>query len=98
MDKENYSPVINSYAAMWEEYREVTNPLAVLGVCQRILNHYFLHTAGRDPSSLRDIILGAHRHLFITKNAVGTEDNTIVPAYSSAAGTARRPPQRLRPR
>ena len=24
MDKENYSPVINSYAAMWEEYREVT--------------------------------------------------------------------------
>ncbi|GAE67330.1 hypothetical protein JCM18909_377 [Cutibacterium acnes JCM 18909] len=75
MDKENYSPVINSYAAMWEEYREVTNPLAVLGVCQRILNHYFLHTAGRDPSSLRDIILGAHRHLFITKKTL-TERRT----------------------
>lgn len=73
---ENYSPVTNSYAAMWEEYREITNPQILLGVCQRILDHYFLHISGHESTSLTDEILVKNRQKFITVTGDGKEDTT----------------------
>lgn len=75
-DDENYSPVMNSYAAMWEEYREVKNPQALLGICQRILDHYFLHTSGHEATSLADEILVENRHKFVETLDGGKEDVT----------------------
>lgn len=73
---ENYSPVTNSYAALWEEYREVTNPQALLGVCQRILDHYFLHISGHEAASLNEEILVNNRHRFVGASNDDEEDVT----------------------
>lgn len=46
---ENYSPVMNAYAAMWQEYQEVTSPHALLAICQRILDT----TSSTSPATAR---------------------------------------------
>lgn len=73
---ENYSPVTNSYAAMWEEYREVKNPQALLGICQRILDHYFLHISGHEATSLAEEILVKNRHRFVSTSNDSVEEVT----------------------
>ena len=75
---ENYSPVMNSYAAMWQEYREVTNPHALLGVCQRILEHYFLHITGHSADSLTERVLTTNRELFVDRLPGGSVDETAL--------------------
>ena len=42
----NYNPVQNSYAALWEEYRDVTTPIPLMNVIRRILEYYFLQLCG----------------------------------------------------
>lgn len=71
---ENYSPVVNSYAAMWHEYREVTSSVALMNVMRRILEHYFLQLSGYDGVDLRTRILKENRDKFVTMKEDGTED------------------------
>ncbi|MEW6864544.1 AAA family ATPase [Trueperella pyogenes] len=75
---ENYSPVMNAYAAMWQEYQEVTSPHALLAICQRILDHYFLHITGHSAHSLTSQILEVNRDRFITRLPDGSEDATAL--------------------
>ena len=74
--KENYSPVTNAYATLWQEYKEVTSSTTLLNVMRRILEHYFLQLCGHDGADLRTHILERHRNRFINVNDDGSEDLT----------------------
>lgn len=72
--KENYTPVLNSYAALWNEYKEASSSITLLNVTRRILEHYFLQLCGYDSADLTTTLLKNHRDKFIHTNAHGQED------------------------
>ncbi len=74
--KENYSPVTNAYATLWQEYKEVSSSSTLLNVMRRILEHYFLQLCGHDGASLRTHILEDHRDKFIKVGEDDSEDLT----------------------
>ena len=74
----NVNPVKNSYAALWEEYKElkaVTSPIPLMNVIRRILEYYFLQICGYDGSQLRKTILEENKPDY-TKDKDGNEDYT----------------------
>lgn len=72
----NYNPVQNSYAALWEEYRDVTTPIPLMNVIRRILEYYFLQLCGYDGATLRQRILKDNKDKFIKREESGKEDYT----------------------
>ncbi|MFS0418639.1 AAA family ATPase [Corynebacterium striatum] len=71
---ENYTPVLNSYAALWNEYKEASSSITLLNVTRRILEHYFLQLCGYDSADLTTTLLKNNRHKFIHTDAQGQED------------------------
>lgn len=71
----NVNPVKNSYAALWEEYKEVSSAVPLMNAIRRILEYYFLQLCGYEGSKLREIILEENKDLF-THDEFGNEDNT----------------------
>ena len=64
-EDENYNPVQNAYAALWDELRDVQSTIPALNVMRRILEYYFLQLCGYEGSDLREIVLDEHRSKFI---------------------------------
>lgn len=64
-EKMNVNPVKNSYAALWEEYKEVSSPIPLMNIIRRILEYYFLQLCGYEGESLRKRILEDHKEDFI---------------------------------
>lgn len=56
-ERMNINPVKNSYAALWDEYREVKSAVPLMNVIRRILEYYFLQLCGYEGSQLRQVIL-----------------------------------------
>lgn len=56
-EQENYNPVQNSYAALWDELRDLQSTIPCLNVMRRILEYYFLQLCGYEGSDLREIVL-----------------------------------------
>lgn len=56
-EEENYNPVQNSYAALWDELRDIRSTIPALNVMRRILEYYFLQLCGYEGSDLREIVL-----------------------------------------
>jgi wobble nucleotide-excising tRNase len=56
-EEENYNPVQNSYAALWDELREINSTIPALNVMRRILEYYFLQLCGYEGSDLRETVL-----------------------------------------
>lgn len=56
-EEENYNPVQNSYAALWDELRDIRSTIPALNVMRRILEYYFLQLCGYEGSDLRAIVL-----------------------------------------
>lgn len=56
-EEENYNPVQNSYAALWDELRDIQSTIPVLNVMRRILEYYFLQLCGYEGSDLRALVL-----------------------------------------
>jgi wobble nucleotide-excising tRNase len=71
----NVNPVKNSYAALWEEYKEVTTVIPLMNAIRRILEHYFLQLCGYDGSQLRKRILEDNKFEY-THDEGGHEDYT----------------------
>lgn len=75
--QENYNPVQNSYAALWDElkklYKEQHSSIAIKNVSRRILNYYFQGLCGFDGADIRMIVLEANKRLFVTEE--GGEQN-----------------------
>ena len=74
-DMMNVNPVKNSYAALWEEYKEVTSSTPLMNVARRILEYYFLQLCGYEGTNLRERILTEHKDVF-THDEKGIEDYT----------------------
>ncbi|HGD1860054.1 TPA: AAA family ATPase, partial [Streptococcus agalactiae] len=72
--KENRNPIQNSYAALWDTYKEVSSPNTLVNVIRQILDYYFLQLCGYSGIDIKDIILKNHRDDFITILPDGTED------------------------
>lgn len=73
----NYNPVKSSYAALWEEYKQLcdsslSSAVPLLNVTRKILDYYFLQLCGYDGSALRREILN-HKDDF--KDASGNSDD-----------------------
>ena len=69
------NPVKNSYAALWEEYKELSSAVPLMNAIRRILEYYFMQLCGYEGSKLRETILEENRDAF-THDENGNEDNT----------------------
>ena len=70
----NVNPVKNSYAALWDEYREVKSAVPLMNVIRRILEYYFLQLCGYEGSKLRQVILAQGKAEGRFKDADGNDD------------------------
>lgn len=70
----NINPVKNSYAALWDEYREVQSAVPLMNVIRRILEYYFLQLCGYEGSVLRQVILVQAKEDGYYKDADGNDD------------------------
>lgn len=66
-ERENYNPVQNSYASMWDELRALDAPIPVLNVIRQILEYYFLQLCGYEGSDIRKEVLEKNREMFVTE-------------------------------
>ena len=75
---ENYNPVQNSYAALWDELKEVTSPITAMNVIRRILEYYFLQLCGYEGTNIRKEVLEKeeNRKRFIDQTEGGQPDYT----------------------
>lgn len=62
---ENYNPIQNSYAALWDEYRELKTVNTLTNVIRRILEYYFIQLCGYDGNDLVKIVLEDNKEKFI---------------------------------
>lgn len=74
-ERMNVNPVKNSYAALWEEYKEVNSGIPLMNVIRRILEYYFLQLCGYEGNDLRQRILVEKKDIFIHDDE-GNEDYT----------------------
>lgn len=74
-ERMNVNPVKNSYAALWEEYKEVNSGIPLMNVIRRILEYYFLQLCGYEGNDLRQRILVDNKTAFIHDDD-GNEDYT----------------------
>lgn len=56
-ERENYSPVQNSYEALWNELRDIQSTTQAKNVMRRIIQHYFFRLCGYNSFDLRNLIL-----------------------------------------
>jgi wobble nucleotide-excising tRNase len=61
----NVNPVKNSYAALWESYKEVRSGIPLKSTIRRILEYYFLQLCGYEEDDLRKRILEDHKNDFL---------------------------------
>ncbi len=80
---ENYNPVLNSYAALWSEYKEVNSEIPLVNVVRRILEYYFLQLCGYEGTDLRNRILVDNRDKFIEELEDGATNTTRYQIASS---------------
>ena len=66
----NVNPVKNSYAALWDEYKEVKSGVPLMNVIHQILEYYFVQLCGYPGTHLRDTILNKKNF----QNPDGSED------------------------
>lgn len=71
----NVNPVKNSYAALWEEYKDITTGIPLMNIIRRILEYYFLQLCGYEGNDLRKRILEENKDAF-THDELGNEDYT----------------------
>ena len=66
-EDENYNPVQNSYAALWDELRDIQSTIPALNVMRRILEYYFHQLCGYEGSDIRELVLEKeeNRKMFI---------------------------------
>lgn len=73
-ERMNVNPVTSSYAALWDEYKEVKSAVPLMNVIRRILEHYFLQLCGYDGANLRQTILVKGKSDGKFKDADGNDD------------------------
>lgn len=64
-EQENYNPIQNSYAALWDEYKELKTANTVKNVIRHILEYYFIQICGYEGNDLHKIVLEQNKLLFV---------------------------------
>ena len=72
----NHNPVKNSYAALWDEYKEVETAIPALNVIRRILEYYFIQLCGYDRYELSEKILRKNMNRFVKNPGKPDEDSS----------------------
>lgn len=62
---ENYNPIQNSYAALWDEYKELKTFNTLTNVIRHILEYYFIQLCGYEGNDLQKIVLEDNKDKFI---------------------------------
>ncbi|MBP9999978.1 MAG: AAA family ATPase [Clostridiales bacterium] len=52
----NYSPVQNTYAALWKEYRDTTSVTGLQRIMRQILDYYFIQISGHAKTSFNKMV------------------------------------------
>lgn len=71
----NVNPVKNSYAALWDEFKDIQSGIPLMNIIRRILEYYFLQLCGYEGNDLRKRILEENKDAF-THDSFGNEDYT----------------------
>ena len=74
--KINRNPVVNTYEALWKEYRTSEDSVALMNVSRRILEYYFLQMCGYSNGNIRSVLMENHRTDFETVRPDGSIDHT----------------------
>lgn len=74
--KINRNPVVNTYEALWREYRTSEDPVALMNVSRRILEYYFLQMCGYSNGNIRSDLMETHRSDFEIQLPDGSVDRT----------------------
>ena len=74
-ERMNVNPVKNSYAALWDEYKELQSAVPLLSVIRRILEYYFMQLCGYEGSTLREAILTKGKAEGRYKKPDGSDDD-----------------------
>lgn len=74
--KVNRNPVVNTYEALWKEYKTSNDPVALMNVSRRILEYYFLQMCGYSNGNIRSDLMETHRSDFETIYPDGSVDHT----------------------
>lgn len=72
-ERMNVNPVKNSYAALWDEYKDASSGIPLMSIIRRILEYYFLQLCGYEGNDLRKRILEENKDAF-THDDFGNED------------------------
>lgn len=72
-DEENYNPIQNSYAALWDEYKELKTVNTLTNVVHHILEYYFIQICGYAGADLQKTVLDDNKDKFI-ENSGGKPD------------------------
>jgi len=72
----NYSPVKNTYDALWSEFCTAQESLSLMNVTRRILEYYFLQICGYSSGDLRTELLDKHQKDFEATLPDGSVDKT----------------------
>lgn len=64
-EMENYNPIQNSYAALWDEYKELKTVNTLTNVIRRILEYYFIQLCGYEGNDLQKTVLEDNKERFI---------------------------------
>ena len=78
----NYTPVHNSYAALWKEYNEVASASALMRIVRQILEYYFIQISGYEGQSFTERIL-KKEDAFIRQNADGSENKDLLQSVNA---------------
>lgn len=73
-DPSNRNPVQNSYAVLWEEYKELNSTIPLLNVIRCILDYYFIQLCGYQETDIRKNILETYKDDFVDEGNEGRKD------------------------
>ncbi len=64
-EEENYNPIQNSYAALWDEYKELKTVNTLTNVVHHILEYYFIQICGYAGADLQKIVIDDNKDRFV---------------------------------
>ena len=82
----NYSPIKNTYDALWSEYRTTTEPIILMNVIRRILEYYFLQIGGYKGNNIRTEVLDKNKDKFPNQWEYDAAASMIAYINTGAAG------------
>ena len=69
-NKENYTPIKNSYDALWSEFNDSKDPMVKMNCARRIIEYYFIQVCGFTNLDLKNALINDKKLEAMGMNAV----------------------------